>query len=336
MRRSLVTTVLLGLALALVLPGAARVASAKKDTYIRLATLAPRSSELVKAFTRIDKGLRKATGGNWGIKLYPSGVAGDEKDVIRKMRVGQMDGTAVTSVGLSQVLRELAVLTAPGVINTYAELGRVQKAMNKEWERKLEEKGYRLVGWGEIGMIRYFSNSPIRKPSDFKNLRPWVWPQSHTMKAVWEAIGCTGVPLGVPEVYGALQTKMIDAITSTAVAVVALQWHSKLNHVTASTHGPLVGGMVISTSKWNALPPEVQAALGEQISTSYEGDNENMRRVDIKAYKKLLKRGYTAVEYSDEGKKEWKVVNQKARESLVGRVYSRELLERVMKLARGG
>jgi TRAP-type C4-dicarboxylate transport system substrate-binding protein len=328
------------LSLALVLPGAARTASAKdgagKDTYIRLATLAPRSSDLVRGFVKIDKGLRKATGGKWGIKLYPSGIAGDEKDVIRKIRVGQMDGTAVTSVGLSQVLRELAVLTAPGAIESYQQLERVQQALNKEWEAKLEAEGFRLVGWGEIGMLRYFSNAPVHKPSDLKNMRPWVWPEAHTMKATWHAIGCTGVPLGVPEVYGALQTRMIDAIISTAIAVVALQWHAKLSYVTERTHGPLVGGMVISTEKWNSLPAEVQAALSEQISSNYQGDNLQIRKDDLKAYKKLTKRGYQAVPYTKEGEAEYQRIAKQSRESLVGRVYSKELLERVMRVARGG
>src|SRR5690348_14067234 len=111
MRTAVVSMVVLALALAV--PGSARVAEAKSDNMIRIATLAPRDSEPVRGFVKIDRGLRKATNEAWGVQLYPSGIAGDETDVIRKMRVGQMDGTAVTSVGLSQVLRELAVLTAP-------------------------------------------------------------------------------------------------------------------------------------------------------------------------------------------------------------------------------
>src|SRR5262245_5081935 len=118
------TTVLslLAAALALAVPGSARPANAGANTAIRIATLAPRDSDLVRGFVRIDRGLKQAPSGAWSLKLYPSGIAGDETDVIRKMRVGQMDGTAVTSVGLSQVLRELAVLTAPGAIETYAQL----------------------------------------------------------------------------------------------------------------------------------------------------------------------------------------------------------------------
>lgn len=331
MRIAVVSTLVLAFALAM--PGSARPARAGSDTKIRIATLAPRTSELVRGFSKIDKGLKKKTGGKWGIQLYPSGIAGDEKDVIRKMRVGQMDGTAVTSVGLSQVLRELAVLTAPGTIETYTQLEAVQAAMNKEWEGKLRDEGFELLGWGEVGMLRYFSKGPVTKPSDLKAMRPWVWPESHTMKAMWHATGCTGVPLGVPEVYGALQTGMVDSIISTALAAVALQWHAKLDHITARTFGPLVGGLVISKEKWDSIPPDVKLALEEQIRSNYEGDSKNIRKDDEKAYKRLLQRGYTATEYTAVGEAEFKKLAKQARESLVGRVYTRELLDKVLSVA---
>jgi TRAP-type C4-dicarboxylate transport system substrate-binding protein len=331
MRTAVVSTLVL--ALAMVIPGSTRTASAGADTKIRIATLAPRTSELVRGFNKINHGLKAKTGGQWGLQLYPSGIAGDETDVIRKMRVGQMDATAVTSVGLSQVLKELAILTTPGVIPSYDALEKVQKVFNKEWETKLNENGFRLMGWGEVGLLRYFSKAPVTKPSDLKHMRPWVWPQSHTMKAMWHAIGCTGVPLGVPEVYGALQTGMVDSIISTALAAVALQWHSKLNHVTKTTFGPLVGGLVIAKQKWDTIPPDVQATLAEEIKNSYEGDSRNIRKDDEKAFKRLLERGYTATPYTPAGEKEYQVLAKKARDSLVGRVYSKELLERVMQVA---
>src|SRR5689334_8452732 len=149
MRTAVVSMMVLAMALAI--PGSTRVAEAKSDNMIRIATLAPRNSELIRGFIKIDRELKEATKGQWGIQLYPSGIAGDETDVIRKMRVGQMDATAVTSVGLSQVLRELAVLTAPGAIESYEALERVQKSLNKEWEQKLSDAGFKLLGWGEVG-----------------------------------------------------------------------------------------------------------------------------------------------------------------------------------------
>jgi TRAP-type C4-dicarboxylate transport system substrate-binding protein len=327
---------LLVLVLGVALPGTARVALAKGDNHIRIATLAPRDSDFIRGFKRINYELRKSTRDEWSIQLYPSGIAGDEQDVIRKMRVGQMDATAVTSVGLSQVLRELAVLTAPGAIETYEQLDRVQKALNKEWADKLAEHGFKLLGWGEVGLLRFFTSSPLHKPTDLRALRPWVWPPAHTLKALWAAIGCSGVPLGVPEVYGGLQTGMINAVVTSALAAVALQWHSALTFVTQRSLGPLVGGLLITSKKWLSIPEHVRTTLQEQIRTNYEGDSKNIREDDEIAYQKLLKRGYTATAYTAGGEQEFQAVEKKARDSLVGRIYSQELLERVLKLAKGG
>jgi TRAP-type C4-dicarboxylate transport system substrate-binding protein len=118
--------------------------------------------------------------------------------------------------------------------------------------------------------------------------------------------------------------------------VVALQWHVNLKSVTNRTHGPLVGGLVINKPKWDSMPEDVRALIQEQINSNYEGDNLQVRKDDVTAFKKLLTRGFTANNYSPEGEKEYQEVAKKARESLAGRVYSKELLERVMQVARGG
>src|SRR5262245_17044731 len=89
------------------LPSAARVASAVETQYLRIATLAPRDSDLARGFRKLDQALRAATHGAWGVRLYPSGIAGDEVDVIRKLKVAQLDASAITSIGLSQIVREI-------------------------------------------------------------------------------------------------------------------------------------------------------------------------------------------------------------------------------------
>ena len=334
MRKALASTLVLALALAL--PGSTQTAQAKASNMIRIATLAPRDTDLTRGFVRIDRALRQATGEGWGIQLYPSGIAGDEKDVIRKMRVGQMDGSIITDTGLGQIVREVNVLSSPGVIENYTELERVEAAMHGEWNQTFEKEGWKLVAWGETGQYRYFSKAPMRDPHDLKNMRPWLWPDSHVMKEIYRVVGANGVPLQVPEVYGALQTGMIDAIISTAIATVALQWHTKLNHVTKRTHGVLTGAMIMSKAKYDSIPSDVRATLEEQIKKNTEGDAKNIRKDDEKAYNKLLERGYTATEYTPEGDKAYKEMAKQVRDRLVGRVYPKELLDRVMKIAKGG
>jgi TRAP-type C4-dicarboxylate transport system substrate-binding protein len=332
MRKPL-AAVLIG-ALMLAVPAGSHVASAVETQYIRIATLAPRDSDLAKGFLKLDKGLRSATNNAWGIRLYPSGVAGDETDVIRKMKVGQMDASLITSIGLSQIVREIDVLNAPGVITNYVQLEAIQKALDPEWEAAFEKAGFRLLAWGETGQYRWFAKKPITRPSDLKSMRPWVWPASHVQKEIFKVIGANGVPLAVPEVYGALQTGMVDMVINTAVAMVALQWHSSLKYVTAKpVGGVLVGAMLINGEKWKTLPPDAQKHVQGEINKNTDSDKKDIRAADDRSYQALIKRGYTANAWDAAAEKELAVLSEKVRKQLVGRTYSAELLNRAMTIA---
>lgn len=320
-------------ALALAMPGSSHTAEAAPGGKIKIATLAPRGSSVERAFKKLSKKLGDATGGAWGVKFFPSGVAGDEKDVIRKMNVGQMDASIITTTGLSQIVREIAVLDAPGVVSNYKQLDRIKKEMWPEFQSSFAKKGVRLLGWGEAGEYRWFSKEPISRMSDIKKMRPWVWPESYVLKETLGVLGATGVPLGVPEVYGALQTDMIDSAISTSVAAAGLQWWSKVKHVTADARGVLLMGVAMTEKRWNQLPPEVQKIITDEIDDLTAENVRTARIDDLKTYKKLTKRGLTAHKWDASANKEFDDMAAKVRSRLAGRVFPQSLLDKVMKIA---
>jgi len=330
MMRKLIAATLIG-ALMLALPGG-KVATAAETQFLRVATLAPRDSDLAKAFLKLDKSLRAATKNAWGVRLYPGGVAGDESDVIKKIKIGQMDASLITSVGLSQIVRETTILTLPGVIKNYAQLEAVQAAMSKEWEASFEKAGYKLLGWGETGQLRWFAKSPLTRPTSVKAMRPWVWPASHSQKETLAAAGATGVPLGVPEVYGALSTGMIDMVISTCVAMVSLQWHANLKYMTKNTTGVLVGALLMGGEKWKSMPAEVQQQVDSEVTKNRSGDKADIRAADERSYQAMLKRGYTANEWTGDALTEYNTISETVQKRLIGRMYSAETLDRVKKI----
>lgn len=334
MTRTLLATGLAA-ALAFGVPLSAHRAEAASGSTIKIATLAPRGSAIERGFMRINKLLREATGGAWKIKFFPSGVAGDEKDVIRKMKVGQMDAALITTTGLSQIVREVAVLDAPGVIESYPELDRVKAEMKDEWQQTFAAKGTRLLGWGEAGEYRYFSKKPITHIADLKKMRPWLWTSSPVQKEVFRAVGATGVPLGVPEVYGALQTGMVDAVMNTAVGAMGLQWWSKVKHVTTETTGILMMGFVLTDKRWNAMPENVRKILQTEVSKAADRNTGPSRANDRLTYKKLIKAGLSPVEWDATAKAEYSRMAAAVRSGLTGRVYDKALLDRVLSVAKG-
>lgn len=332
MIQRLVAALIIG-ALMLALPGSSKLASAAEMQYLRIATLAPRDSDLAKGFMKLDKGMRAATQNAWGVRLYPSGVAGDETDVIRKMKVSQMDASIITSVGLSQIVRDTTLLSTPGVINSYKELEAVQAVMTPEWDGQFEKAGFKLMAWGETGQLRWFAKTPLTNPSSIKNMRPWVWPASHGLKETLRVLGANGVPLGVPEVYGALQTGMIDMVTSTCVAFVSLQWHATLKYMTKQANGVLVGALLMNGEKWKSMPPDVQKIVQDEVTRNQEGDKQDIRKADEKSYASLMQRGYTANDWTGAPQKEYETMALEVQKHLTGRLFTAETLAKVKGLA---
>jgi TRAP-type C4-dicarboxylate transport system substrate-binding protein len=331
MMRKLTAATLIG-AMILALPGG-EVATAAETQYLKIATLAPRDSDLAKAFLKLDKQLKGATGGAWGVKLFAGGTQGDETDVIKKIAEGQLDASLITSVGLSQIVRETTLLTTPGVITTYKQLEAVQAALSGEWEASFEKAGYKLLGWGETGQLRWFAKTPLLRPSSVAQMRPWVWPASHSQKETLRAAGGNGVPLGVPEVFGALSTGMIDMVISTCVAMVSLQWHANLKYMTKNTTGILVGALLMGGNRWKAMPPDVQKLVAQEVNKNRAEDKVDIRAADDRSYQAMLKRGYTANEWTGEALAEYQKISDTVQKRLVGRMYTQAMLDKVKGLA---
>lgn len=328
-----VTAITLLGAFALSVPGGV-AADGPATVELGIAMLAPRGSTIVREFMKFDKDLRAQTNNAVGLKIYPSGIAGDEFDVIRKMKVGQLDAAILTDTGLGNVVRSVNVLNAPGVVPSYKALEAVQREMNEEWGQEFLDNGFKLLQWGELGQYRYFSAQPLVRPSDLRQMRPWLWPQSHTMKELWSAIGTNGVPLGVPEVYGALQTKMIDSVICTCIALTTLQWHTKLKHMTKNPNGVLTAALVLNKSKWDSLPEQSRAKLEELAARGVDTQRREARSTDKRAHDKLMQIGYVEDEQDAAATAEWEAVFNTVRTRLTGRIYTADLLSRVQAIAR--
>lgn len=315
-------------------PSAAPPLRAAEMTLIKVATLAPKNSPFMHAFEELDQTIRQSSNGTIGFQLYTSGVAGDEANVVRKMRIGQLDAAMVTSEGLGLMVPEVNVLRAPGVISGYKQLETVTRELLPDFDKIFEDKGFKLISWGEAGEYRYFSREPITQPDDIKRMRPWLWPQSPVAQETWRAIGATPVPLGLPEVYGALQTRMIDVVESTALAYVALQWHTTgLKCVTQSVNGVLVGGWVMNKSTFDSLPKEVSENMVTMARRNSVRESGRTRAADEGALRRLIERKYISLPYSEAGKKAFDKVYAEVRKRMTNRVYSAALLARVSELA---
>jgi TRAP-type C4-dicarboxylate transport system substrate-binding protein len=315
----------------LMVPAATRVA-ATETKVVRLATLAPQGSSWDRVFKAWNNSLSEKTGGSLKFQFFNGGVAGDERDVIRKMKLGQLDAGSLTAIGLGQIARSISLLQMPGVVDSYAQLNQLRSEMSSDFEGLFEKDGYRLLGWGDAGFGRILSKKPILMPSDYKTVRPWVPRDDSSLPEFMKLIGANGVPLSIPEVFPALQTGMVDTVLCSAIAAVALQWFRHVDYVSKEAAIPIVGATLLREEFFKSLTPEQQQALLETGKTAHEVLVRQIQTEDQKAFTTLTgKLGLK--EFSTQGTPEqvkaWNEVNAKLKHNLTGKLWSKEFYSKV-------
>ena len=332
MKRRFVPVLLL-LVAALLLPGTTTPTKAEEGYTLRIASLVPDGSSWMKVLNAWNKTLKERTNGKLKLRFYPGGSQGDERDFVRKMRVGQLDGGVVTMTGMSMLIPAMNVLVLPGLLETYEKLDRVREKMAPDFGAMFEKEGFKLVGWGDAGKTRLFSVKPIKRPSEIKAMRPWVWKDDPIFVEFYQVIGASAVRLGVPEVYPALQTRMVDVVSSSAITAVSFQWYTRVKYMTAHNSAIIVGGTMMRKDKYDELPADLQEAFDSTAARAHEILNKVVRKEDEKAYKVVVEKGIQPVDAGD-GKAEWDEAHKKVRDNLTGRMFPKSLVAAVTAAAK--
>ncbi len=306
-------------------------AHGQQVTVLRLATVAPEGSPWMRVFRAWDEELQQRTGGQLRLRLYAGGAQGQESDYIDKMQTGQLDGAALSSTGLSQVVRSVLVLGLPGIFDDYATLDRVRRRMSGRFERQFERNGYVLLGWGDVGRGRLFSRRRIVRPRDLRAARPWAPRHDAVFSAFLDVVGATPRRLGIPEVYPALQTGMVDTVPASSLAAIALQWHTHLRYYSQDSAGILIGATLLRKEKFDRLPEAHRTALLETSRRGHRLVARVIRREDDRAFT-VIQRRLTAVDTSAH-ESEWRLAALQTKDRLVGRVFPRALFDAVARAA---
>lgn len=301
---------------------------------LSIATLAPPGSTWMRVFEAWNREVRRRSNKTLALRFYPGGVQGDEAEVIRKIRSGRLDGGAVTAVGLAQIHRPALVFQMPGMFRGYEQLDNARNALAGEMNAAFEAAGFVLMGWADVGRSRIFSQTPVRTPQELAAQRPWVWRDDSVLPALYQIIRANPVPLQVPEVLGALQTNRINALITTPVACVSLQWSSRLTHMTDMPVAVVVGATVFGRNQWNSLTPDQQVILRETAAQFHALARRNLRNDEQVALQTLAQRNITVVPVDASQRAQWESVFQQTRQRLTGQIADAAFIARVQQLGR--
>ncbi len=254
---------------------------AKRTWQLKFATLAPAGTAWMDLLEAWAEEVRVKSDGRLKFKIYAGGVQGDEPDVLRKIRFGQLHGGAFTGYGIGHFYSPARALELPFLFNSLDEIDYVRERFMPDVEQGYRDNGYELLGWMEVGLVRFFSKNPLYSGDDLRRQRIWQWQGDPMGQAFFDASGIRPVPLSIIDVYTSLSTGLIDTVYGPPLGALALQWFSKTNYVTNVPMANGIGSLIVSRRFFQNLPQDLQKLLkstgkstGEKLITATRRDNE--------------------------------------------------------------
>ncbi len=329
-RRSFLAALALGLGGALTSLG--RAFGASSQVRVRLGTLAPRGSSYYKHLQAMGEAWRQAPGGGVLLTIYPDGTMGSETDMVRRMRLGQLQAGMLTAVGLADI--ELAVAglqDLPLMFRSLEEVDYIGEKLQPMLEKRLEEKGFVVLFWGDTGWVRFFSKQPVIRPDDLKKSKLFVWTGSAADVDIYRSVGLNPVPLETVDMLPNLQTGLINAVPLPPSIALASQVDRAAPHMLDLEWAPLVGAAVITKKTLDADPPEGRDALRKAAAEAGKLVKADGRRESVESVEAMRKRGLQVHTVTPDIRAEWQREVEAAYPKIRGPIVPADMFDEVVK-----
>lgn len=301
-----------------------------RGTYLKFASLAPEGTSWMKRMHELADELADSTEGRVRIKFYPGGVAGDERDVLRKIRIGQIHAAGFTGNGLGEIVPAMRVLDTPFLFVNLGEYDAVLAAVDDTLRTMFREQGFELAGWASVGMVYLFSKEPIPSVDALRKSRPWVWETDPLASALFARLHVSPIPLPLPQVLTSLQTGVINVAYGSPTAAVSLQWFTRVSYMTDLPLTHSTGGVVISSKFLNKLEP-----VDREMTLRFFQDHLNRlepvtRNEEVISLEVLSEEGIQPIPVAEEDVVLFRELGREVRRELVGQLYPQWLLDEVI------
>ena len=273
---------------------------------LKLASIAPEGSIWMTEMRKGAEEIKKRTDGRVLLKFYGGGVMGNEKSVLRKIRIGQLQGGAFTATGLSEVSPDLRLYGLPMIFRSFEEVDYVRSRMDRKLLAGLEKDGFVSFGFGEGGFALLMSNNPIRSLEDLKGKKVWIPRDDMVSEVGMRVLGLSPITLPITDVLTGLQTGLLDIVAISPIGAIAFQWHVKVRYVTDTPLAYLFATLVVDKRAFDQLNPADQAVMREVMGGIYDYFNHQSRKDNQEAFAALINHGLQSVKPSPEEEVLWR------------------------------
>jgi TRAP-type C4-dicarboxylate transport system substrate-binding protein len=274
---------------------------------IKIATLSPEGSVWMQKMREGAEMLARKTDARIEIKFYPGGVMGDDKTVLSKIRIGQLQGGAFVSGSLSQIYSDNQIYSLPLFFRSFKEVDYVRKHIDQTIMEGFEKNGMVIFGIAEGGFAYVMSTVPIRTVEDMRQQKVWIPDNDSMILEAIKAFDITPIPLSIADVRAGLQTGLINTVTTPPIGALTLQWHTQIKYLLDEPFLYIYGVLAVDRKIFKRISPGDQQTFRETMGEVFKSLDRLNREDNIKAIETLHKQGIEFIKPSPEALKKWRM-----------------------------
>ena len=300
---------------------------------VKLGTLAPKDSSPHQNLKVMAEAWRGAPGGGVAVTIYTDGVLGGENDMVRRMRIGQIQAGMLSGIGLAQIDDSVTALqTMPLIYKTLDEVDYIREKLRAKLEKKFADKGFIVLFWTDAGWVKCFSRKPVVMPDDLRQQKFFVWAGDSKARDIIKAAGFQPIPLEMTDIPQGLQTGLIDAVPCPPFFALAGQFYGQAPHMLDMNWSPLAGALVITKKAWNNIPPATQQALRVVAEKAGNDIRVQARKEMDESVAAMQKHGLQVHKMTPEAEAAWHKVAQDALPKIRGTLVPSDMFDEVQQL----
>jgi TRAP-type C4-dicarboxylate transport system substrate-binding protein len=303
-----------------------------KKIIIKMATLAPVGTEWHGMLVEMGQKWKEVTDGTVELRIYPGGVVGDERDMIRKIRIGQIQAAAITTEGLSELNQEIYALIIPLLFDDWDDVDWIRERLEDDLIAGIEKSGFKLLTWTDIGWVHWFTKDPMKLPEDLKGMKIFNWAGEFKTLQLWKRGGFNAVQLASIDILSGLQTGLINAIGTNPMVSLASQWFGIVNHMLDMRWGLLTGGIVIDKRIWEKIDPKYHEKMLEIIAEIDKEQKKSGRYKDVESIEVMKQYGLIVHELSEKDLQYWKEYVEEWYPDIRGSYVPADIFDKVIAL----
>jgi TRAP-type C4-dicarboxylate transport system substrate-binding protein len=311
--------------------GPAPPAEAQAPIVVRIATLVPEGSSWHQVLKETADKWKQLSGGRVVVRLFPGGVAGDDPDVVRKMRLGTLNGGVLTSVGVAEVDKSVYVTGIPLMYDSYDEVYWVLEKMRPRLEASLDAKGFVVLNWVDAGWVHFFTKKPVAVPDDLRKLKLFSWAGDAEAVQIWRSAGFNPVPLPSTEIQTALQTGLVEALGAPPQVTVISQYFTNAPFMTNFRWQLLQGATVVTKATWEKIPADIRPALLKAAQDDGARLQKDVRDSEARDVEAMKRRGLTVVPVTPAQKAEWQKLTESIYPQIRGKILPADAFDEAMR-----